>query len=63
MESFGITDPNFITPLYSQLIKADGFGGNGVEFAVAVLKGTEPSCPARAAAPERARESFACRRQ
>ena len=36
MESFGITDRNFLSPLYSQLIEADGFGGDGLEFAVAV---------------------------
>jgi hypothetical protein len=30
MESFGITDRGFISPLYSQLIEADGFGGDGV---------------------------------
>ena len=38
MEPFGITDRGFIGPLYSQLIEADGFGGDGVEFAAAVIK-------------------------
>jgi len=42
MESFGITDRNFLNPLYSQLIEADGFGGEGVEFAVAVIKSINP---------------------
>ena len=42
MESFGITDPRFIGPLYSQLINADGFGGEGVEFAAAVIAGAQP---------------------
>jgi hypothetical protein len=42
MESFGITDRDFIAPLYSQLINADIFGGEGVEFAAAVIKGVEP---------------------
>ena len=42
MESFGITDRNFLSPLYSQLIEADGFGGDGVEFAVAVIKSVNP---------------------
>lgn len=42
MESFGITDPRFIGPLYSQLINADGFGGDGVEFAAAVIAGAPP---------------------
>ena len=42
MESFGITDRGFISPLYSQLIEADGFGGDGVEFAAAVIKGLSP---------------------
>ena len=42
MESFGITDGRFIGPLYSQLINADGFGGDGVEFAAAVIAGAQP---------------------
>jgi hypothetical protein len=42
MESFGITDPRFIGPLYSQLINADGFGGEGVEFGAAVIAGAQP---------------------
>jgi hypothetical protein len=42
MESFGITDGRFIGPLYCQLISADGFGGDGVEFAAAVIAGTQP---------------------
>jgi hypothetical protein len=42
MESLGITDPRFIGPLYSQLSNADGFGGEGVEFATAVIAGAQP---------------------
>jgi hypothetical protein len=42
MESFGITDGRFIGPLYSQLISADGFGGDGVEFAAALIAGSQP---------------------
>jgi hypothetical protein len=42
MESFGITDRNFLGPLYSQLIEADGFGGDGLEFAVAVIISVNP---------------------
>jgi hypothetical protein len=42
MESFGITDRNFLSPLYGQLLEADGFGGDGVEFAVAVIKSINP---------------------
>ena len=38
---FGITDGRFIGPLYSQLINADGFGGEGVQFAGAVIAGTQ----------------------
>jgi hypothetical protein len=43
MESFGITDRRFIAPLYSQLIDADGFGGDGLEFAASVIKGGKPN--------------------
>jgi hypothetical protein len=43
MESFGITDRRFIAPLYSQLCEADGFGGDGLEFAAAVIKGIKPN--------------------
>jgi hypothetical protein len=32
----------FHQPAYSQLIEADGFGGDGVEFAAAVIKGLSP---------------------
>jgi hypothetical protein len=42
MDSFGITDRNFLSPLFSQLIEADGFGGDGVEFAAAVIKNVHP---------------------
>jgi hypothetical protein len=42
MDSFGITDPHFIAPLYSQLGEADGLGGDGVEFAAAVIRGSNP---------------------
>jgi hypothetical protein len=45
LEPFGITDKNFIAPLYSQLINADGFGGDGLEFAAAVIKGIAPNDP------------------
>ena len=52
MELLGITDGRFIGPLYSQLINADGFGGEGVEFAAAVIAGClrPPSrrCPSSA---------------
>ena len=43
MESFGITDRRFIAPIYSQLSEADGFGGDGLEFAAAVIKGIKPN--------------------
>ncbi len=43
LETFGIADKNFIAPLYSQLVNADGFGGDGVEFAAAVIKGGAPN--------------------
>ena len=42
MESFGITDRRFMAPLHQQLIEADGFGGDGVEFAAAVIQGSKP---------------------
>jgi hypothetical protein len=42
MDSFGITDPHFIAPLYSQLGEADGLAGDGVEFAAAVIRGSNP---------------------
>lgn len=42
MEPFGITDPRFLAPLFQQLIEADGFGGDGVEFAAAVVQGIKP---------------------
>ena len=42
IESLGITDGRFIGPLYSQLINADGFGGEGVEFTAAVIAGAQP---------------------
>ena len=42
LESFGITDEDFTGPLYTQLTSADGFGGDGVEFAAAVIKGAAP---------------------
>jgi hypothetical protein len=42
MESFGITDRRFLAPLFQQLIEADGFGGDGVEFAAAVVQGIKP---------------------
>jgi hypothetical protein len=42
MESFGFTDRRFIAPLFQQLTEADGFGGDGVEFAAALVQGTKP---------------------
>jgi hypothetical protein len=42
MESFGIADPRFLTPLFQQLVEADGSGGDGVEFAAAVVQGIKP---------------------
>jgi hypothetical protein len=42
MESFGFTDRRFIEPLFGQLIQADGFGGDGVEFAAAMIQGIKP---------------------
>jgi hypothetical protein len=42
METLGITDHNFTVGLYQQLISADSVGGNGLEFAAAVIKGTKP---------------------
>ena len=38
MELFGITDRRFIAPLFQQLIEADGFGGDGVEFVAAMIR-------------------------
>ena len=43
LKSFGITDKNFIAPLYSQLINADALGHEGLEFAAAVIKGVAPN--------------------
>ena len=42
LESFGITDRNFIAPFYSQLSQADGFGGDGLEFIAGVIKNQAP---------------------
>jgi len=42
IESFGFTDRRFITPLHQQLIEADGFGGDGVEFAASLIQGMKP---------------------
>lgn len=42
MAPFGITDRNFLSGLYSQLMNADGFGSEGLEFAVSVITGSEP---------------------
>lgn len=42
IESFGITDRRFIAPLHQQLIEGDGFGGDGVEFAVSLIQGMKP---------------------
>jgi len=42
MESFGISDPRFIAPLFQQLIEANGFGGDGVEFSASLIQGMKP---------------------
>jgi len=42
MARFGITDQNFLQGLYSQLMDVDGFGSEGLEFAVSVIKGMMP---------------------
>ena len=42
LKSFDITDKNFIAPFYSQLSKADGFGGGGLEFIAALIKNQAP---------------------
>jgi hypothetical protein len=38
----GITDPNFLSGIFTQLINADGFGSEGLEFAVSVITGIPP---------------------
>ncbi len=43
MAEFGITDQNFLQGLYSQLMDADGFGSEGLEFAVSVINGIKPN--------------------
>jgi hypothetical protein len=45
LEEFGITDKNFVQSLFLQLTNADGFGGEGLEFAASVIKGVEPNDP------------------
>jgi hypothetical protein len=42
METLGITDRNFTFGLYQQLICADAVGGDGLEFAAAVIKDIKP---------------------
>lgn len=42
METFGITDRRFIWPFFHQLREADIFGGDGVQFAAAVIQGIKP---------------------
>ncbi len=42
MESVGIADRRFIAPLCQQLMEADGFGGDGTEFAASVIQGIKP---------------------
>jgi hypothetical protein len=42
LETFGITDPKFTAPFYSQLAEADAFGGDGLEFIAAVIKNQAP---------------------
>jgi hypothetical protein len=42
MEALGITDCNFITGIHEQLMSADSIYGNGLEFAVSVIKGIKP---------------------
>ena len=39
---FGITDHRFMAPLHQQLVQADGFGGDGVEFAASLVQGKKP---------------------
>jgi hypothetical protein len=43
MESLGITDRDFITGIHTQLMSADSIDGNGLEFAVSVIKGIKPN--------------------
>ena len=43
MAEFGITDLNFLAGLYAQLMNADGFGCEGLEFAISVIKGIKPN--------------------
>jgi hypothetical protein len=42
LETFGITDRRFIYPFFQQLREADIFGGDGVQFAAAVIRGIKP---------------------
>ena len=42
MAPFGITDANFLSGIYTQLTNADGFGSEGLEFAVSVITGISP---------------------
>jgi hypothetical protein len=42
IESSGVTDRRFIAPLFSQLTEADGFGGDGTEFAASLIQGMKP---------------------
>jgi hypothetical protein len=42
MAPFGITDANFLSGIYTQLMNADGFGSEGLEFAVSVITGISP---------------------
>ena len=42
IESFVVTDGRFIAPLHQQLIEADGFGGDGVEFMASLIQGMRP---------------------
>jgi predicted thioredoxin/glutaredoxin len=42
MESLGITDRDFIIGIHGQLMSADSIDGNGLEFAVSVIKGIKP---------------------
>ncbi len=48
MESFGITDWHFISPLYTQIMNVDRYGENGLEFAAAVIRALKPCDPLEA---------------
>jgi hypothetical protein len=43
MESLGIADSDFNAILYGELVNVDRLEGNGLEFAVSVIKGIKPT--------------------